>query len=103
MQRQGIAVVETDKMGIVEIQLGILCIGDVEEGALPLRIDLESQGLGESAEQISGRLHIESDGIHPVAIRQSESHLHDKEVFVVISQDGVSIVHIIQVIALESL
>ena len=103
MQRQGIAVVETDEVGIVEIEFGILCIGDVEKGALPLRINLESQGIGESAEQISGRLHIESDGIHPITIRESESHLHDEKVFVVISQDGISIVHIIQVIALESL
>ena len=50
MQRQGITLIQLQEMGIVEIKLGILSIGDVEEGALPLRINLESQGLGESAE-----------------------------------------------------
>ena len=91
------------QMGIVEICLGILGIGDIDEGTLSLRIYLKIQSLGESAEQIARRLHIQSEGIYPIAIRQSESHLHDEDILVVIAQDGIPVIYIIQIIALESL
>ena len=103
MQRQHIAVVEAHQMGVVEISLGILGIGDIDEGTLSLRIYLEIQRLGESAEQIARRLHIQSEGIYPIAIGQSESHLHDEDILVVIAQDGISVIYIIQIVALESL
>ena len=69
MQCQGIAVVETEQVGIVEIELGILRIGDVQEGALSMGIGLEPQCPGEAIQQISCRFYVESEGIHPVAIR----------------------------------
>ncbi len=101
MQRQGIAVVEAHQMGIVEINLGILGIGDIDEGTLSLGIYLEIQRLGESTEQIARRLHIQSEGIYPIAIGQSKSHLHDEDILVVIAQDGISVIYIVQIIRLK--
>ena len=46
--------------------------------------------------------HIESHGIRSIVVGHAESHPHDKQVLVVVSEDGVSVAHIVEVIALES-
>ena len=103
MQRQGISLIQLQEMGIVEIKLGILSVCDVQERMLSLRIGSESQSLRETIEQITCRLHIQSESIYPIAIGQSKSHLHDKDIFVIIAQDGISIINIVEIILLECL
>ena len=103
MQRQGITLIQLQEMGIIEIKLGILSVCDVQERMLSLRIGSESQSLRETIKQIACRLHIQSESIHTIAIGQSKSHLHDKDIFVIIAQDGISVIDIVEIILLECL
>ena len=64
---------------------------------------LESRYVRQPAEQIARRLDIGTQGVSAVAIIDTESHLHDKEILIVVAQDGVAIGLVVQIIVLECL
>ena len=103
MQRQSIALIKLHQMGIIYIKLGILGISYIKQCTLSLAVHLETECLGNTAQQIARTLYIHSHGIYAIAITQTETHLHDKQVFVIVAEDGISVFCIIKIVSLECL
>ena len=55
----------------------------------------------EAIEQVTSRLEVCTERMVPSVVRQRETDLHDEQVFVVISQNGVPVTHAVEIIMLE--
>ena len=90
-------------LGEVEVTLHILGIGDAEEHILLVLVHLGLKDARREVQQVTRRLHVRLQRIAAVVVRIAEAHLHDKEVLVVLAQDGVRVRRIVQILFLEGL
>ena len=68
---------------------------------MPIGIRCAPQHLRHGTQQVARRLHIQLVGFGLVGVRKAETHLHDKQVFVVVTQNGVAAAGIVEIFALE--
>lgn len=112
---QRVTLVETETLGKVEVALDIFGIGDVEEGVLALLVLGTAQRIGDAIEEVARRLDGKADAVGIAAIvargtgeglrivLQHVTPLHDEQVFVVVTKDGISGAGVVEIIALEGL
>ena len=89
--------------GELEVALHVLRIGDAEEHILLQLVPLGLDDARIEVQQVTSRLDVRLQGDAPVVVRIAEAHLHDKQVLVVIAQDGVRVRGIVEILLLEGL
>ena len=95
-------VVRQDLPGKVHIALHILGVGDIEHTVMPFAVALRPEHFAAETEQVARRLDIRLDGYRPVVVAVAKAGLHNKQVLVVIAQDGIVVAGIIEILLLES-
>ena len=101
MERKVIMLVEVDPSDVVDVKLGILCKCCSQHCVLSLVVLAEAQHGRKQPEQVARSLDIGTERLVAVIVAQSESSLHNEQVLVVVTQNGISACGIIKVIVLE--
>ena len=101
MEHQLIIEAEVDIPREVKRSSGILRIGNIEESVLVLFVLVEIQGMRKQVQQVARRFHISLDSPAVVVVRVAKARSHNKEVLVVVAQNGVARCGIVQILTLE--
>ena len=96
-----VVVVKPYVLGVFHVGLDILRIGNVEYLGVSVFLLAHTEGVGKEVEQVARSLHGEADGMTAVVVCPSESQLHDEEVLVVVSEDGIAVGVILEIVVAE--
>ena len=113
MKGQRVVLVDEEALAESEIELGVLRIGDVEEGVFPFIIHLSLRSARDAVKQVASRLKGKTDGvgIRPIVrSRSAKRHrgvgevvvpVHDEQVLVVVLEDSIAVLRVAQVLLSE--
>ena len=66
-----------------------------------MRIFTEGQHFRKALQNVAGRLDVGDHGMATIIESQTETHLHDQQILIVVPQDSIPTTDVVQVIALE--
>ena len=101
MQGKSVVSIEAEQTRAIEVELSILCVCYIKKSVLPITIGMELSYTSKSIKQIARRLDVGTECEVVGIIRDSETKLHDKQVLIVVAQDGITVAHAIKVVVLE--
>lgn len=103
MKRQRVMTVKLDEACKIEIELGILGKGDVEQRVLSAAVLLETRNTRDTAKQVACCLNIGTNGIDSIIIGQAKANLHDEKVLVIVTKNSISVRYAVEVVVLKLL
>lgn len=103
MERKAVVFVESQETSIVKVKLCVLGVSDTKQRVSTAAGGMKLQANRQGIQQVACRLYIKTERVYAIIISQAKAHLHYEKVFIIISQDGVSVVDIVKILRLESL
>ena len=101
MQDELVVIIKPDILGVFQVGFDILGIGDVEDLGISVLFLSGIQGLGKQVEHIARSLHCHLESITAVVVCPPHTKLHDEEVLIVVSENGIAIGVVLKIVVTE--
>ena len=101
MKRKLVFYIKLQKTCVIEIALYILCVSNLEERVLPVKILLGFSKMRYGVQHVASYFKICSKCLILRVVRYAYARLQNKQILIVVLEDSVAISGVVKIIALE--